>query len=133
MDGIVSQIMADSPEGQERVTALARPVEMPEGACVVFAGTLLHRGGRNRTASSRCALTKQYCQPWARQQENFTLSVPVEVARQMPPQLKSMLGYSIHPPFMGQLTGSHPGKALDEGYENRVVAQAAAAGVRLPE
>ncbi len=38
-----------------------------------------------------------------------------------------------HPPFMGQLTASHPAKALEEGYENRIVAQAREAGARLPE
>jgi ectoine hydroxylase-related dioxygenase (phytanoyl-CoA dioxygenase family) len=130
---IIDQIMAESPERQERVAALARPVEMPAGACVVFAGTLVHRGGANRSAAPRCAFSNQYCQPWARQQENFTLSVPAEVARGMPPRLQALLGYSIHPPFMGQLTASHPVKALEEGYENRVVAQARRAGARLPE
>jgi len=59
--------------------------------------------------------------------------VPTDVARQMPPELQGLLGYSIHPPFMGQLTASHPGKALEEGYENRVIAQARLAGARLPE
>jgi ectoine hydroxylase-related dioxygenase (phytanoyl-CoA dioxygenase family) len=131
--GTLEQILAESPEGQERLAALARPVEMPAGACVVFSGTLVHRGGANRSAAPRCAFSNQYCQPWARQQENFTLSVPAEVARGMPARLQALLGYSIHPPFMGQLTASHPAKALDEGYENRVVAQARAAGARLPE
>lgn len=133
LDGLIGQLAADSPEGQERIAALARPVEMPPGACVVFAGTLVHRGGANRSAAPRSAFSNQYCQPWARQQENFTLAVPTEVARQMPPQLQGLLGYSIHPPFMGQLTASHPAKALEEGYENRVVAQARRAGARLPE
>jgi ectoine hydroxylase-related dioxygenase (phytanoyl-CoA dioxygenase family) len=127
------EIMAESPRGQERLAALAHPVEMPAGAGVVFAGTLVHRGGANRSDAPRCAFSNQYCQPWARQQENFTLSVPVEVAREMPPELQGLLGYSVHPPFMGQLTASHPRKALEDGYENRVVAQARAAGARLPE
>jgi hypothetical protein len=30
----------------------------------------------------------------------------------MSPKIQSLLGYSIHPPFMGQLTASHPTKAL---------------------
>src|SRR5580692_5724243 len=106
---------------------------MPAGACVVFSGTLVHRGGENLSSGRRCAFSNQYCQPWARQQENFTLAVPVEVARQMPARLQEMLGYSIYPPFMGQLTASHPAKALEEGYENRIVAQARAAGARMPE
>ncbi len=61
------------------------------------------------------------------------LGVPPEVARQMPPRLQEMLGYSIYPPFMGQLTASHPAKALEAGFTTPVRAQARAAGARLPE
>src|SRR5262249_23218306 len=57
--GVFGQLTADSPEGQERIAAAARPVEMPAGACVVFAGTLVHRGGANRTASPRAAFSNQ--------------------------------------------------------------------------
>jgi ectoine hydroxylase-related dioxygenase (phytanoyl-CoA dioxygenase family) len=131
--GMAAQIGVDDPREQERFAARARAVEMPAGACVVFAGTLVHRGGANRSSAPRCAFSSQYCQPWARQQENFTLSVPVEVARQMPVRLQELLGYSIHPPFMGQLSASHPVKALAPEYENRLVAQARERGARLPE
>lgn len=48
-------------------------------------------------------------------------------------RLQEMLGYSIHPPFMGQLTSSHPAKALQPGYANTIREQAGAAGARLPE
>lgn len=115
--------------------AAAKPVAvaMPAGACVVFSGTLVHRGGANRSNAARLAFSNQYCQPWARQQENFLQGVPAGVARQMPPRLQEMLGYSIYPPFMGQLTASHPAKALEAGFQNRVEAQARAAGARLPE
>jgi ectoine hydroxylase-related dioxygenase (phytanoyl-CoA dioxygenase family) len=115
--------------------AIAKPVTvaMPAGACVVFSGTLVHRGGANRSSKPRLAFSNQYCQPWARQQENFLQGVPAEVAREMPQRLQEMIGYSIYPPFMGQLTASHPSKALESGFENRVVAQARAAGARLPE
>lgn len=120
-------------DGQTELEKLARPAVMPAGACLVFAGTLLHGGGRNTSDAPRCAFSNQYCQPWARPQENFFLGVPADVARQMPPRLQSLLGYSIHPPFIGQMTASHPLKSLAPDYENRVVAQARAAGARLPE
>lgn len=125
--------MPESDEGQARLAAKARPAVMPAGACLVFAGTLLHGGGRNTSDSARCAFSNQYCQPWARPQENFFLGIPAEIAKQMPPRLQSLLGYSIHPPFIGQMTASHPIKSLADDYENRVVAQARAAGARLPE
>lgn len=119
--------------GEAARARCAVPVTMPAGGCVVFAGMLLHRGGANNSGRPRCAFSHQYCQPWARQQENFTLSIPVEVAREMPRRLQELLGYSIHPPFIGQLTASHPAKALEPDYLNRVVLQARAAGARLPE
>ena len=106
---------------------------LPAGACLVFAGTLVHGGGANRSPAPRLAFSNQYCQPWARPQENFILGVPLKVARAMPAPLQAMLGYSVHPPFIGQLTAAHPAKALAPDYENRVVVQARAAGVRLPE
>jgi ectoine hydroxylase-related dioxygenase (phytanoyl-CoA dioxygenase family) len=102
----------------EALAALLVPVEMPAGSLVLFAGTLLHRGGSNRSRPPRRAFSHQYCEPWARQQENFTLSIPRQRARRMSPRLRQMLGYSIHPPFMGQLAGRHPEKALAEGYVN---------------
>ena len=119
--------------GDSTLEARAITAVMPAGAAIVFAGTLVHRGGRNTSHAPRLAFSNQYCQPWARPQENFILGVPSEVARDMPPRLQELLGYSIHPPFIGQLTASHPVKALAPDYENRVVAQARAAGARLPE
>jgi ectoine hydroxylase-related dioxygenase (phytanoyl-CoA dioxygenase family) len=110
----------DLPDDEKLVSQLV-PVEMPAGSLVLFAGTLLHRGGANRSARPRRAFSHQYCEPWARQQENFTLSVPRERARAMSPRLRQLLGYSIHPPFMGQLAGRHPEKSLAEDYVNSLV------------
>jgi hypothetical protein len=44
----------------------------------------------------------------------------------MSPRLQQLLGYSIHPPFMGQLAGRHPKKSLAEGYVNSLIADDAA-------
>jgi ectoine hydroxylase-related dioxygenase (phytanoyl-CoA dioxygenase family) len=120
-------------DSHARLRARAIPALMPAGACIVFAGTLLHGGGANTSDAARLAISNQYCQPWARPQENFFLGVPAEVARQMPERLLSLLGYSIHPPFIGQVTAGHPLKTLDPLFENRAVAQARAAGAKLPE
>lgn len=92
------------------------PVRMPAGACVVFSGTLLHRGGANISKAPRLAFSNQYCEPWARTQENFFLGVPAELARRMSPRVQQLLGYSIWPPFMGQVTARHPMKALDPAW-----------------
>jgi ectoine hydroxylase-related dioxygenase (phytanoyl-CoA dioxygenase family) len=103
-------------EYADGVADQAIAVEMPAGACLVFAGTLLHRGGANASTSLRRAFSNQYCQPWARTQENFYLAIPTAEVAQMSPTIQSLLGYSIFPPFMGQVTASHPIKALEPGY-----------------
>ena len=91
-------------------------VSMPAGACLVFAGTLVHRGGGNRSTRTRRALSNQYCEPWARPQENFFLGIPRKRVAEMSPALQSLLGYSIHPPFMGQVTAYHPLKTLESDF-----------------
>jgi ectoine hydroxylase-related dioxygenase (phytanoyl-CoA dioxygenase family) len=109
-----------------------RPVVMPAGSVVIFHGTLWHRGGANRSDRARCALSPQYCQPWARQQENFFLGVPRDRAQTMSPRVQQLLGYSIWPPFMGQVTASHPQKTLRDGYVNAVAAGRADDSERAP-
>lgn len=104
------------PWSPEEIEAMARPMVMPAGAAVVFQGTLVHRGGANRSDAPRLAITNQYCEPWARTQENFYLGVPREQAAAMSPELQSLLGYNIWPPFMGQVTAEHPLKSLAPGW-----------------
>src|SRR5262249_21820628 len=84
-----------------RVRELVTDVLMPAGSVIVFLGTLVHRGGENRSTRPRLALSNQYCQPWARQQENYMVSVPLRQAARMSPRVQGLLGDSIHPPFMG--------------------------------
>jgi ectoine hydroxylase-related dioxygenase (phytanoyl-CoA dioxygenase family) len=100
----------------EAAAAGLRPCVMPAGAAIVFQGTLLHRGGANRSDAPRLAFTNQYCEPWARTQENFYLGVPRNRVQAMSPRLQDLLGYNIWPPFMGQVTGSHPLKSLEDGW-----------------
>ncbi len=88
-------------------------VTMRTGSVIVFLGTLIHRGGANRSQRPRLALSNQYCEPWARQQENYTLSIPKETARTLSPRVQELLGYSIHPPFMGHALGLHPRRFLE--------------------
>lgn len=89
-----------------------RPAIMPAGSAIVFLGTLWHRGGANRSRAPRLALSTQYCEPWARQQENFTLGIAPEVVAGFSERVQELLGYSIHPPFMGHTNGLHPKRHL---------------------
>ncbi|WP_293676323.1 phytanoyl-CoA dioxygenase family protein [uncultured Phenylobacterium sp.] len=111
------------PNGHEEVVGMLVPMEMPAGACFVMAGTTIHRGGANRSDRPRLGFTNQYCEPWARTQENFFLGVPPEQARAMSPRLQTLLGYDIWPPFMGMVSSVHPRKALEPGWIPPVVAQ----------
>lgn len=98
-------------------------LEMPAGAAAVFAGTLVHGAGANRSAAPRLGYTNQYCQAWARTQENWFLGIPRERAAAMSPTLQALLGYSLMPPFMGEVSGSHPAKALAPDWVPPVVRQ----------
>lgn len=109
-------------DGSIEALAQPTPVEMRAGSVIFFAGTLLHRGGANHSSAIRRAFSHQYCEPWARQQEHFTLSIPRERAKGMSARLRQMLGYSILPPFMGQIAGRHPEKALADDYVNSLIA-----------
>ncbi|HEY5924186.1 MAG TPA: phytanoyl-CoA dioxygenase family protein [Kofleriaceae bacterium] len=92
------------------------PATMPAGSAIVFDGALWHRGGANRSDGTRLALSPQYCQPWLRPQESQLLIVPPDAARTCSDRMRSMLGYSIHPPFIGQVDGMHPLRLVDPTY-----------------
>ena len=95
-------------------------LEMPAGACAVWSGTLVHGAGANRSDAPRRAFTNQYCPPWGRQQENYFLGVPQEMARAMSPRVQALLGYQMNGSIMGQVTGRHPLRALAAGFEPSV-------------
>jgi ectoine hydroxylase-related dioxygenase (phytanoyl-CoA dioxygenase family) len=95
-------------------------VIMPAGSVVVFAGNLLHRGGANRSAGTRLAITPQYCVPWMRQLENMTLAVPPDAAGRYSDRIQAMLGYSVvDPGFMGHVNGLHPKRLIRADYQGR--------------
>ena len=85
---------------------------MPSGSLAITKGTLWHRGGANRSDRPRLIITPQYCAGWIRQLENMALAVPADVAERLPERARELIGYSIHPPFMGHVDGRHPQKLL---------------------
>jgi phytanoyl-CoA dioxygenase PhyH len=89
-----------------------RSIVMPPGSVVFFVGTLWHGGGANRTDKGRLCVTAQYCAPFLRQQENFSLSVSRARAKECSEHVQRMLGYSICSPFMGFVDGMHPKRLL---------------------
>lgn len=41
------------------------------------------------------------------------MSVPFDQVHELPEAIQSMIGYSIHPPFIGHVDGRHPLKAAE--------------------
>ena len=87
-------------------------VTMSAGSLMIARGDLWHRGGANLSDSARCLITPQYCAGWLRPLETMLLSVPPARAAALPERVRELLGYSIHPPFMGYSDGMHPQRVL---------------------
>ncbi|MEO1595827.1 MAG: phytanoyl-CoA dioxygenase family protein [Pseudomonadota bacterium] len=99
---------ARSPKADEAIRAV-----MPAGSVVFYPGTFWHGGGANGSDASRLAVTCQYCEPWVRTQENYFLGTPLEVVAEVSEDIRRMLGFSIHPPFIGMVNGMHPKRLLE--------------------
>lgn len=100
-------------EGDPGARDDALKVVMPAGSMMVAKGTLWHRGGANQSDKPRLIITPQYCPGWTRPLENMALAVPPSVAKTLPPRAQELIGYSIHPPFMGYVDGRHPKRLLE--------------------
>jgi len=94
-----------------------QPVIVPAGSLMLSMGTLWHRGGANNSAAPRLLITPQYCVAWGRQMESMLLSVPPATVARYPERVQQLLGYSIHPPFMGHADGVHPARTLKDHHE----------------
>ena len=94
------------------VTANIVKATMPAGSLMLTKGTLWHRGGSNTSSASRLIITPQYCAGWVRQIENLMLSTPPHIAARLPERVRELMGYSIHPPFIGYVDGTHPSRML---------------------
>jgi ectoine hydroxylase-related dioxygenase (phytanoyl-CoA dioxygenase family) len=70
------------------------PAEMRKGSVLLYTGALYHGGGPNRSETIRNGVNITYCVGWLRQEENQYLSVPADVARELPDDLLRMIGYA---------------------------------------
>lgn len=88
--------------------------EMPAGTALLYTGSVWHGGGPNRTGHDRLGVVLHYAASWLRPVENHVLAVPPSVVSTLPVRLQELLGYNIHPPFIGYVDGRHPRKLLEE-------------------
>jgi ectoine hydroxylase-related dioxygenase (phytanoyl-CoA dioxygenase family) len=86
---------------------------MSAGSAMLYVGSLWHGGGANRTQNCRTGVVLHYAASWLRSVENHVLAVPQAVVRELPERLQELLGYNVHPPFIGYVDGRHPRKLLE--------------------
>jgi hypothetical protein len=70
------------------------PAEMARGSVLLYTGALYHGGGPNSSEGVRHGVNITYAVGWLRQEENQYLSVPPEIARDLPDDLLRMMGYA---------------------------------------
>ena len=101
------------------------PAEMARGSALVYTGSLYHGGGPNRSDRARNGVNITYSLGWLRQEENQYLSVPPEIARELPDDLLRMIGYAPGAYALGYvddlrdplaaLRGAPPGSSFGAG------------------
>jgi hypothetical protein len=70
------------------------PAEMRKGSVLLYTGALYHGGGPNSSDGTRHGVNITYAVGWLRQEENQYLSVPADVARDLPDDLLRLMGYA---------------------------------------
>ena len=83
------------PDSFEHTVDETVPAEMTKGSCLLYTGKVFHGGGANNSAETRMGLNITYDVGWLRQEENQYLSVPREVAAELPDELLRLMGYRI--------------------------------------
>ena len=69
--------------------------EMEAGSVLLYTGTVLHGGGENTSKNDiRTGVFLHYALNWLRQEENQYLSCPPEVAKDISPEMRSLIGDS---------------------------------------
>jgi ectoine hydroxylase-related dioxygenase (phytanoyl-CoA dioxygenase family) len=79
---------------------------MTAGSALLYSGKVIHGGGANTTADQwRVGLHAGFCRGWLRAEENFQLTVPLDVARKMPDRARYLLGFRSYDPAFGARLG----------------------------
>ncbi|MEO1058175.1 MAG: phytanoyl-CoA dioxygenase family protein [Actinomycetota bacterium] len=85
----------DLPNSFEHTVDDTIAAEMRRGSCLLYTGKVYHGGGANRSDHTRRGLNITYNVSWLRQEENQYLSVPPEVAAELPDDLLRLMGYQL--------------------------------------
>lgn len=82
------------PDKQQFAFEDTEPAEMKAGSVLLYTGALYHGGGPNRTNTTRYGMNVTYARSWLRQEENQYLTVPQDIARELPEPLLRLMGYA---------------------------------------
>ena len=88
--------------------------EMAKGSLLLYTGSVFHGGGANSSGGDRIGLNLTYALGWLRQEENQYLACPPEIARDLSPELRRLIGYAMGSYALGYFT---PPLAPGEGPE----------------
>jgi ectoine hydroxylase-related dioxygenase (phytanoyl-CoA dioxygenase family) len=102
----------------------AQPAIVPAGSVILIDSALWHGAGANISAARRYALSCSYCAGWMRQQENYQLGVPREVAARFPRRLQELCGYSVYKGQFGHIDNHDPIELLGQPRGRRMVWEA---------
>jgi hypothetical protein len=79
---------------------------MPAGSALLYSGKVIHGGGANTTDGDwRVGLHAGFCRGWLRAEENYQLTVPLDVARTLPERAQYLLGFRSYSPEFGARLG----------------------------
>jgi len=98
----------DWPDARQPTAAETCQAEMSPGSVLVYTGSVFHGGGENRSEGDRIGLNLTYTLGWLRQEENQYLSCPPEIARDLDPELQSLIGYTLGSYALGYYTPPLP-------------------------
>ena len=98
--------------------------EMPSGSVLIYLGSVFHGAGENRSPDPRTAIILGYSLGWLRQEENQYLACPPAVARDLPEDVQRLIGYAVHPPFLGWVDMKDPHSVLEAPGESAMLADA---------
>ena len=82
--------------------------EMTRGSALLYTGSVFHGGGENGSNDDRIGMNLTYTLGWLRQEENQYLSCPPEIAKNLPPEMQDLLGYTLGSYALGYYTPPLP-------------------------
>jgi len=85
-----------APDPSESVQA-----PMSKGSALFYLGSVWHGGGANRANAPRMGLVNTYCLGWLRPEVNHNLTIPQDVAVNLPDPVKALIGYRPHGTSLG--------------------------------